>query len=320
MVRSSAMRSTYFVPVPFGVETATENEIAALGGREIETRPGGVRCKGDRRFGYAANLWLRSAIRVQEWMAEDRVRDARDLYDALREIDWSEYMDVDQTLAVDATVSNSEIRHSKYAALVVKDAIVDQFRDRAGRRPDVDRDRPDLPLKLVVDGQSMSLWRNMSGPSLHKRGYRDVQVKSPLNEALAAGLLLMTGWDPQTSLVDPMCGSGTFVIEAALLAMDRAPGLLRRRFAFESWPDFDRDLMDQLRSEARERARTSITAPIVGADRHGGALSIANRSARQAGVDAAVRFVRKDAKHFVPEVPPSIVVTNPPYGERLGDG
>ena len=314
------MRSTYFVPSPYGVEDATENELVALGAREIETRPGGVRFKGDRRLGYAANLWLRSGIRVQDLLFEGRVDNAEDLYAAMREVEWSDYMRLDQTLAVDASVNDSELRHSKYAALVVKDAIVDQFRERHGQRPDVDRLRPDLPLKLVVDGKTTTLWRNLSGPSLHKRGYRDIQVKSPLNEALAAGLLLLSGWDRSSCLVDPMCGSGTFLIEAALLATDRAPGLLREHFACEAWPDCDHDLFRELRDEARARALATLDFDLLGADRHGGALEIARHSARRAGVQGLVRFEQKSTAIFRPRSAPSHVVTNPPYGERLGAG
>lgn len=313
------MRSVYFVPCPLGVEVATENELAALGAREIATRPGGIRFRGDRALGYAANLWLRSAIRVQELLFEAQVEGPEDLYNAVRELDWRDLLSLHQTLAVDASVQNSEqLRHSKYAALVVKDAIVDQFREHSGKRPDVDRLRPDLPLKLVVQGREASLWRNLSGASLHKRGYRDIQVKSPLNEAIAAGLLQLSGWDRNSALADPMCGSGTFVIEAAMLAADRAPGLMRDQFAFETWPDFDESLFAELRREAAARARDRLDFVIQGADHHAGALDLAKRGARLAGVSALVRFEHCRARDWTPAVAPRHIVTNPPYGERLG--
>lgn len=313
--------SVYYVPCPRGVEAATEAEIHALGGLQIRRMAGGVRFRGDERVGYAANLWLRSGIRVQDLLLECEVGDRDELYDAVRELDWDDFMHVDQTLAVDASVRDSEeLRHSKYAALVVKDAIVDQFRDQAGRRPNVERKTPDLPLKLVVDGPRASLWRNMSGGSLHKRGYREIQVKSPLNEALAAGLLMLSGWDRGSALVDPMCGSGTFVIEAAMLASDRAPGLLRRAFPFESWPDFDASLMQELREEARGRARERLDFPILGADHHPGALDLAKRGARQAGVGRMIHFERSEARDLELRFAPSLIASNPPYGERIGRG
>jgi putative N6-adenine-specific DNA methylase len=216
-------------------------------------------------------------------------------------------------------VRNSAITHSGFAALKTKDAVVDRFRRLLGRRPNVDVERPDLPLKLVLLGGKATLHRNLSGESLHKRGWRPIQVKSPLNEATAAGLLLLCGWDRASTLIDPMCGSGTFVVEAALLAAEVAPGL-RRRFAFEAWPDFDRDLWETLRSEALRRAKESLPFLLEGADRHGGALSLARRGAEAAGVAGLVRFTQAELRAFVPAQPPKVVIVNPPYGERLGDG
>jgi putative N6-adenine-specific DNA methylase len=237
-------------------------------------------------------------------------------------------MRLDQTLAVDASVRDSELTHSNFVGLTVKDAIVDQFRERTGRRPSVNVDAPDLPLKVVLKNDALTIWRNLSGDSLHKRGYRPVQVKSPLNEATAAGLLRLSGWDRASPLVDPMCGSGTLLIEAAMLAAERAPGM-NRGFAFERWPDFDPELWRALRADARSRAKSTLPFPIEGADRHGGAISIAERSARNAGVAGLVRFTVADAAQWSPprtsapadaERPSLTVLCNPPYGERIGEG
>ncbi|MDP6424911.1 MAG: hypothetical protein QGG14_09210, partial [Planctomycetota bacterium] len=309
----------YYAPCTLGVEPALERELIHLGALEVESQPGGVRFRGDRRLGYTANLWLRSAIRVQELLDRFPAASPEELYKGAQRIDWAELMSVDDTLLIDSTVADSAIRHSKYAALVVKDGIVDWFRERLGRRPSVDRLRPTLPMKLVIRNNRASLWRNLSGPSLHKRGWRPIQVKSPLNESTAAGLLLMTGWDAKSTLVDPMCGSGTFVIEAALLAADRAPGR-NRAFAFERWPDFDAALWESIKSAADDRAKASLPFAIQGADRHGGAIEIANKSAREAGVSDLVRFDRRDARDFAPREQPSIVVVNPPFGKRVGEG
>ena len=283
---------------------------------------------GDRRLGYAANLWLRCAVRVQDLLLRALARGKDALYAAVGRIDWSRHMRLDQTLAVDASVRDSELTHSNFAGLTVKDAIVDQFRARTGRRPSVNADDPDLPLKVVLKNDALTIWRNLSGESLHKRGYRPVQVKSPLNEATAAGLLRLSGWDRASPLVDPMCGSGTFLIEGAMLAADRAPGL-DRRFAFERWPDLDPELWRSVRAEARSRAKATLPFAIEGADRHGGAISIARRSAQDAGVASLVRFTVADAAEWVPtcaagpsdgDRPPFTVLCNPPYGERIGEG
>lgn len=321
-------RVEYFAPCSLGVEASLTAELTELGASEISTRPGGVSFLGDRRLGYAANLWLRSAVRVQDLLLRAPARGKDELYDAAYRVDWARYMRLDQTLAVDASVRDSELTHSNFVGLTVKDAIVDQFRARTGRRPSVNVDAPDLPLKVVLKRDGVTIWRNLSGDSLHRRGYHALQVRSPLNEATAAGLLRLTGWDRASPLVDPMCGSGTFVIEAAMLAADRAPGLARR-FAFERWPDFDGETWRGLQREARARARPTLPFAIEGADRHGGAVSIAERSAHEAGVAGLVRFTVADAARWVPscaEPPadgarrPFTVLCNPPYGERIGEG
>jgi len=309
----------YFAPCTLGVEEALVGELRTLGAAAIAARPGGVEFEGDLRLGYAANLWLRSAIRVQEVLVEGSAAGPEELYELVASVEWERLMGVDQTLAVDASVRDSAITHSGFAALKTKDAIVDRFRRRFGRRPSVDVERPDLPLKLVLQRGRATLYRILSGESLHKRGWRPIQVKSPLNEATAAGLLLLSGWDRRSSLVDPMCGSGTFVVEAALLAADVAPGL-RRRFAFEGWPDYEASLFEPLRREARARTKERLPFLLEGADRHGGALALARRGAEAAGVAGLVRFTDADLRAFVPAEPPKVVFVNPPYGERLGEG
>ena len=325
---SMPARIEYFAPTTLGVEAALAMELAELGAQEISTRPGGASFVGDRRLGYAANLWLRSAIRVQDLLLRSPARGKDALYAAVRRIDWSRHMRLEQTLAVDASVRDSELTHSNFVGLTVKDAIVDQVRERTGRRPSVNADDPDLPLKVVLKSNALTIWRNLSGDSLHKRGYRPVQVKSPLNEVTAAGLLRLSGWDRSSPLCDPMCGSGTLLIEAAMLAADRAPGM-NRRFAFERWLDFDPLLWRAVRADAQTRAKATLPFAIEGADRHGGAISIAEKSAHLAGVADLVRFSVSDAADWTPmrgigpaDGPgiPLTVVCNPPYGERIGEG
>ncbi len=309
----------YFAACSKGLEPALEGELRELGALDIEVRRGGVAFRGDRRLGYAACLWLRSAIRVQEELLRAQVHDADDLYDAVADIDWNEWIAPDQTLAIYSSVRDApSMRHSGFVTLKAKDAIVDVVRARHGARPSIDRKTPDLPLKLVLQGTRLLLYRDYAGKSLHKRGYRPVQVKSPLNEATAAGLLLLSDWDRASPLVDPMCGSGTLPIEAALLATDRAPGL-SRAFPFERWPDFDEALWTALLDDAKARARHSLDFPIQGSDRHRGAIDLAKRGAWEANVDGLVDFTVGDARSFEPAAPPAVVVCNPPYGERLGE-
>ena len=308
---------SYFAACGRGLEPALEEELKALGARRLQVRRGGVAFSGDQRLAYTANLWLRSAIRVQELLVDCTVRHADALYDAVASLNWHELVSPDQTLAVFATIRDTPfLRHSGFAALKVKDAVVDVVRAHRGRRPSVDTKNPDLPLKLVVRNERLLLYRDTSGTSLHKRGWRPIQVKSPLNEATAAGLLLLSDWDRASPLVDPMCGSGTFPVEAAMMAADRAPGL-NRSFAFERWLDHDEALWQRLREEARGRARRRLDFPIEGADHHGGALSIARQGAQAAGVEQLVSFTQADARDFQPTVAPKVVVVNPPYGERL---
>ncbi|MHC4920320.1 MAG: THUMP domain-containing class I SAM-dependent RNA methyltransferase, partial [Planctomycetota bacterium] len=318
MPQGEPNQQEFHAPCPLGVEAALARELEQLGARRLRPRRGGITFFGDRRLGYACNLWLRSAIRVQELLLRRPVRDADDLYRTISKIDWSRFMAEDQTLAVDASVRSSKITHSKFAALRTKDAIVDQFRARTGRRPSVDVHAPDLPLKAVIQEGTLSLYRNLSGESLHKRGWRPIQVKAPLNEALAAGLLILSGWDRKTPLVDPMCGAGTFLIEAACMAADRAPGL-QRIFAFEAWPDLDRRLWQQLRRDAERRAQDQIQTTLTGADHHGGALALARQGALAAGVADMIRFHHCDVRDFVPTARAPHVMVNPPYGQRLGD-
>ncbi len=307
----------YYASCNRGLEPAVAQELGALGAADIVAGRGGVAFRGDLRTGYLACLWLRSAIRVQEEILEARVRDAVDLYEAVGFVDWDRWLTPDQTLAIYASIrDNPEFRHSGFVALRAKDAIVDQQREKHGKRSSVDTHMPDLPLKLVLKRDKLLLYRDFAGVSLHKRGYRPVQVKSPLNEATAAGLLLLSDWDQASPLVDPMCGSGTFLIEAALMASDFAPGLLRT-FPFEFWVDFDEALWNSLLDEARGRVKQSLGFPIAGADRHPGAIAIAGESAYAARVDHLVTFEIADARVWKPATPPAFVVSNPPYGERL---
>src|SRR5207244_10342366 len=229
----------FFATCARGIEPILAEELRQLAAADIEAGRGGAHFVGDRRLLYRANLWLRTAIRVLQPILTVRVESPEELYEAVRTVDWSRYLTPEHTLAVDSNVRDSAITHSKYAALKTKDAICDQFVERSGRRPSVDVETPMVGLNLHIYRNEAVLSLDSSGESLHKRGYRPIQTRAPLNEALAAALVLLSGWRGDTPFVDPMCGSGTLPIEAAWIALRRPPGLTRRRFGFQGWMDFD---------------------------------------------------------------------------------
>jgi putative N6-adenine-specific DNA methylase len=311
----------YFATCARGLEPLLARELAILGAQGIEEGRGGVSFRGDRALLYRANLWLRTAVRVLQPVMEREVRSPDELYEAVRAIDWNAHLTPDHTLAVDCNVRDSAITHSQYAARRVKDAICDQFRDKTGRRPSVDVERPMVGLNLHIHKDRAVLSLDSSWHSLHKRGYRPIQTIAPLNEALAAALILHSGWDPTTPLVDPLCGSGTFCIEAAWIALNRAPGLTREWFGFQGWLDFDRPLWNAIRDDARRAVKKELPAPIVGGDNHPGALNLARQNARAAGVGHVLAFLRRDIRDARPPegAGPGVLICNPPYGERIGD-
>ncbi|GAB4138005.1 MAG: THUMP domain-containing protein [Planctomycetota bacterium] len=310
--------ATFFAACTLGLEQVLARELEALGADGVQPKRGGASFRGDLRAGMRACLWLRSAVRVQQELARGTVRDREDLYGLAASVDWRRLMTRLQTFAVDATVRNSFANDTRFPALVVKDAVADCFR-RGGGRPDVDRRKPDVPLKLVLRGTEALLYRDMSGAPLHKRGYREISHRSPLNEATAAGLLMLAEWDGRGALLDPLCGSGTFLIEAAWMARDRAPGL-RRSFAFETWKDIDSRQWSPLRLDAERRAAAGAerALELEGNDRHPGATALARIAAREAGVpDIAISTA--PLCEFAPRRKPAMVATNPPYGERLDE-
>jgi putative N6-adenine-specific DNA methylase len=294
-------------------------ELLQLGAEDVGPGRGGVSFAGDQALLYRANLWLRTAVRVLWPVLEAPAHSPDELYDAVRSVDWSRFLTPDHTLAVDCNVRDSNITHSKYAALRVKDAICDQFLERCGRRPSVDVETPMLGFNLHVYRNQATLSLDSSGESLHKRGYRPIQTKAPLNEALAAAIILRTGWRGAAPFADPMCGSGTLPIEACWLAVRRPPGLTRRRFGFMGWMNYDVERWISLRDEARRGVRKALDFPIFGADARGDAISFASGNARAAGVGHLLGFHKQDLRDFRPQGPPGVIVCNPPYGERIGD-
>jgi putative N6-adenine-specific DNA methylase len=312
-------RIRYFATCARGLEPILAQELAEIRAVEIQPGRGGVAFQGPRSLVMRANLCLRTAIRILQPVMSADVMNADELYEAIKAFDWAPVMTPDQTLAVDANVRNSNITHSQFAARRVKDAICDQFRDRIGRRPSVDADRPMVGVNLHIDKNHMVLSLDSTGDSLHKRGYRPVQTIAPINEALAAGLIMQTGWKGEVPFLDPMCGSGTFCIEAAWLAANRPPGLTRKHFGFMGWRDFDPAEFADLRDELRRKVKSKLEHGVFGSDERTDVIEHAQTNAKAAGVGHLVKLNRQPFHEAVPPSETGVLICNPPYGERIGE-
>jgi len=310
----------YFATTGKGLEDVLAGEIAELGGAEISVATGGVAFAGDSALGYRANLWLRTANRVLLHLAEFPAVTPDDLYEGVAAVPWPEIFPVRRTIAVDATVRDSGIAHSHFAAQKAKDAVVDRFRAAGGTRPDVDPGAADVRVnvRLVRDACTLSL--DLSGESLNRRGYRADPTEASLRETLAAGMILLTGWDGRVPLVDPACGAGTIPIEGALIATNTAPGLLRKDFSFQNLADFDRKAWELLLDEARGQALEKWNGRIEGSDVSRAAIRGARENAARAGVADRIAFEVRDVRDLSPDGPHGIILCNPPYGVRMSAG
>ena len=316
----------FFATAAKGLEPLVANELKVLGMKEVKEARGGASFEGSRADAYRACLWLRTANRVLMPIARFAAPDAEALYAAVRKMPWEQDVSPDGTLAVDFGGTSETISNTQFGAQKVKDAIVDRFRDLTGRRPSVDRVRPDLQVNCHLHRGLVTVSVDLSGDSLHMRGYRESGVTAPLKENLAAALLLKCGWPEIAkaggSFVDPLCGSGTLVIEAALMAGDVAPGLLRDYWGFQGWLKHDQRTWEETLMQARERqnAARGQGPVILGADMDAKAILASQKNARVAGIAPMVRFEHKvlDQNNLPATLRPGLVVTNPPYGERLG--
>ena len=320
----------FFARCASGFESVLAQELRALGAERVRPLKGGVAFFGGLEQGYQACLWCRCATRIQLVLARVPAATADVLYQGVYELPWERHLKPRATIAVDAHGLNAQLRNTKFTALKVKDALCDRLRDVTGERPNVDAHNPDFSLNVALHEQKATLYLNLSGNSLHRRGYRQegVQTEAPLKETLAAGILLMAGW-PELALqggvlVDPMCGSGTFAIEAAWMASNVAPGLLRQRWGFDGWQGHDAALWERVRSEAQQAVRSS-EACILAGDLNEQALAIAGANARRAGVEEQISFAVADAARLGERLEhrgdltgqPGLMVANPPYGQRL---
>lgn len=311
-----------------GLEQVLAEELTELGADNVETGRRMVTFTGDKAMMYRANMQLRTAIRILKPISHFKAGSADEVYDNVKAIDWTDYLVADntteratapattfRTFAVDAVVFSDEFKHSKFVAYKVKDAIVDQLREKTGARPNVSIANPDLRLHIHIADDRCTLCLDSSGTSLHQRGYRQESTKAPLNEVLAAGLIKMTGWQGQTDFIDPMCGSGTLLIEAALIALNMAPGIFRKEYAFERWPDYDAELFDTIyNDDSRERP---FEHKIYGYDIDIKAVNTARHNIKAAGLSQYIEVEQRDFKDFTQPQEPAIIVTNPPYGERI---
>lgn len=299
-----------------GLEPVLAAELRALGATGIRELKRAVAFDGDTRMLYRANYELRTALRILVPIHSFPAYNERNYYDAIREIDWSQYMRVDDTLAVDAVSQGEVFRHSQYVGLMTKDAIVDQFRDHYQRRPNVNTVAPTLRVNVHVQGTHCDIALDASGDSLHRRNYRRDTVEAPLNEVLAAGMVLLSGWNGRGSFVDPMCGSGTLPIEAAMIATATPPQQKREFFGFFKWPDFNRKIWEAVKKEADSRVQP-FEFPILASDKDARARNATSINVMSAGLENVVRVEKTPFEKLLPPDVQGTLIANPPYDERL---
>ena len=298
------------------LEPVLAQELIALGAEEVEEGRRMVSFRGDRALLYRANYQLRTALRVLLPLASFRARTPDELYEALRRLDWRQWMRPTDTFAFDAVVYSDTFTHSRYVGYRAKDALVDYFMEQEGTRPGVRLDNPDLRFHIHIAQEEVTLALDSSGESLHKRGWRAAQTEAPMSEVLAAGILRLAGWEGQCDFIDPMCGSGTLLIEAALIARGIAPGSYGRSFAFQRWHDYDAELFRQIQEEAKAQQRP-FDHHIYGSDVAISAVQIARHNVRLAGLEDVIHVEHRALEDCPTPAEPALLVTNPPYGERL---
>ena len=300
-----------------GLEDVLAEEIIALGGEEVEQGKRMVSFIGDKEFMYKANLHLRTALRILKPIQTFTASNTDEVYDFLKTIKWENYIAPDQTISIDSVVFSDNFRHSKFVTYRAKDAIADYFQEKFGKRPSVRITNADLALNLHIAGHTCTLSLDSSGESLHKRGYRVDQTEAPLNEVLAAGMILKTGWKGEKNFLDPMCGSGTLLIEAAMIATNTPPGVYRQGFAFEKWKDYDAEMFDRLYND--ESGEREFDFRIYGSDISPKAVEIAKENIKSAGFSKYVNIKVMPFQQYTEQTAPkdATMVMNPPYGERI---
>ena len=309
----------YFATVARGLESLAGDELKQLGAKDVKPEFTGVRFRGDISLLYRVNLCSRLIFRVLKPIKTIKCGNSQQLYREVQKIYWDEYLDPHKTLAVHCTGTNSELNHTHFTALQIKNAIIDQQRSQTGKRSSVDTRNPDLSINAHINKNKCIISLDSSGDSLHRRGYRPAMGLAPLKETLAAALLEITQWDPSVPFLDPLCGSGTLVLEAGLKALNIAPGSFRQRFGFQSWRDFDRDLWRKIIQETQDSQRGDLPAPIFGSDRSSEIIKQARFNAGYCGLDQDVTFTRQELSKLEAPADTGIIICNPPYGKRIGN-
>lgn len=302
----------------FGLEEILAEELRNLGAQDVKIINRAVSFKGDQGFMYKANLNLRTALRILKPIATFQAHNEKELYAKLCEIDWINIIDLQNTFATHATTHSEVFNHSKYASLLMKDAIADTFRKKFNERPNVNPEDPDVSINLHIAKHTCTVSLDSSGDSLHKRGYKVDTVTAPMNEVLAAGLILLSDWNKNSDFHDPMCGSGTIVMEAALIAYNIPANIFRKRFGFEGWKEFDQELWEKIKDVSLDK-ETNYHGNITGSDNFQKAVRISRRNIENALLNENIKI--KNMDFFEEKVNPgSFVIFNPPYGERIDIG
>jgi putative N6-adenine-specific DNA methylase len=309
----------FFASTPKGLVEVLEKELLDLNLKVLERTAGGVFFETNWEGAYKANLHSRVASRILKPVLDFTAYQPEELYSQIQRHDFTKYIKPHQTIAIDATVKECKMHDQRFVAMKVKDAIVDQFRAKAGVRPDVDNVQADLRIHVRAMKNHFMVALDLSGDSLFKRGYRRDVGEAPLKENLAAGLLMLTEWDRKTPLVDFMCGSGTFLIEGAMMALNIAPGLERTRFGFQNWLNYEEDVWQKLVEEAMDKELSDLDFKLYGYDIDRKIITIAKENAKRAGVDHVIEFKREPVATVEPPAPNGVAVVNPPYGARIGD-
>lgn len=299
----------------YGLEDILAGELTALGAQQVETGRRMVSFKGDKELLYKSNFHCRTALRILKPIYHFKAKNADEVYEQVKSVEWDRYMDVKTTFAIDSVIYSEDFNHTKFVAYRTKDAVADYFFDKGGKRPSVRVNNPDLYINIHISHNDCTLSIDSSGESLHKRGYRVSQTEAPLNEVLAAGMIMKTGWQGDSNFIDPMCGSGTLLIEAAMIALNIAPGVYRKEFAFEKWNDFDQELFDRIyNDDSQER---EFKFKVYGSDISPKAIEIARENIRGAGLGRYIDLKTMPFQQYQEAPQPGILVTNPPYGERI---
>ena len=308
----------FFAPCPRGLETVLAQELRELNAAEIHTANGGVHFSGDIRLCYTVNLQSRIASRVLWQVAHERYQNEKDVYQVASDVAWETWFDPALTIRVKVDALRCPLNSLDFVTLRIKDAVCDVFRTHAGKRPSVDTDEPDIRIHAFLDAQNVTLYIDTTGEPLFKRGFRKQTIDAPLRENLAAGILRLSGWSPGIPLFDPMCGSGTFLLEAALISLDIAPGA-QRHFAFEKLQNFDARSWKQQSDQCIKRQKPKVSLPIYGSDLYGRALDTTRANLAAAGLEGTVQLKQANMLEISAPALQGILVTNPPYGERMGE-